>query len=121
MQIINLEEKLQTKLNNFDETKLFFVINSGRPSEMKCTLTPSENETISIRIIHEQRKETINQTSGNIDITYAVWADECDTPTDQHAVSVFYKNERTVNATDDLVKTMTEMIQEIFDAAEQDN
>lgn len=37
--------------------------------------------------------------------------DECDTPSDQHAVSVFYKNERTVNATDDLVKIMTEMIQ----------
>lgn len=32
-----------------------------------------------------------------------------------------YQNERIVNVTDDLAKTMTEMIQEIFDVAEQDN
>ena len=124
MKIINLEEKLQKKLiENFDETKpyLFFYINYGRPSQMNCELVPSENETVFISIVNEQQKERIHKTCGNIDITYSAWSDECDTPSDQHAVSVFYKNARTVNATDDLVKTMTEMIQEIFDAAEQDN
>ena len=123
MKIINLEEKLQTKLKNFDETKpySFFIINYGRPSAMSCKLVPSENETVFISIANEQQKERIHKTCGNIDIKYSAWSDECDTPSDQHAVSVFYKNERTVNATDDLVKTMTEMIQEILDAAEQDN
>lgn len=124
MQIINLKEKLQKKLiENFDETKpySFFVINYGRPSQMSCKLVPSENETVFISIVNEQQKERIHKTCGNIDITYSAWSDECDTPSDQHAVSVFYKNERTVNVTDDLVKAMTEMIQEIFDAAEQDN
>lgn len=33
----------------------------------------------------------------------------------------FYENERTVNVTDDLVKTMTHMIQEIFDVVERNN
>lgn len=124
MQIINIKEKLQKKLiENFDETKpySFFYINYGRPSQMSCKLVPSENETVFISIVNEQQKERIHKTCGNIDITYSAWSDECDTPSDQHAVSVFYKNERTVNATDDLVKTMTEMIQEIFDATEQDN
>lgn len=124
MKIINLEEKLQKKLiENFDETKphSFFVINYGRPSQMSCKLVPSENNTIFITIVNNQQKERIHKTSGNINITYSAWSDECDTPAEIHAVSVFYKNERTVNATDDLVKTMTEMIQEIFDVAEQDN
>lgn len=124
MQIINLEEKLQKKLiENFDETKpySFFFINYGRPSQISCKLVPSENETVFISIVNEQQKDRIRQTRGNIDITYSAWSDECDTPAEIHAVFVFYKNERTVNATDDLVKTMTEMIQEIFDAAEQDN
>ena len=124
MQIINLEEKLQKKLiENFDETKpySFFVINYGRPSQMSCKLVPSENETVFITIANQQQRDLIHKTRGNINVTYSAWSDECDTPSEQHAVSVFYKNERTVNATDDLVKTMTEMIQEIFDAAEQDN
>lgn len=123
MQIINLEEKLQTKLNNFDETKpyTFFVINSGRPSQMSCKLVPSENNTIFITIVNNQEKGKIHKTRGNIDVTYSAWSDECDTPAEIHAVFVSYKNERTVNTTDDLVKTMTEMIQEIFDVAEQDN
>lgn len=123
MQIINLEQKLQTELKNFNEEKpyTFFFINYGRPSQMNCKLIPFENDTIFIEIVHEQQKERIHKTCGNIDITYCAWSDECDTPSEQHAVSVFYKNERTVNATDDLVKTMTEMIQEIFDATEQDN
>lgn len=124
MQIINLEEKLQKKLiENFDETKpySFFVINYGRPSQMSCKLIPSENDTIFIRIVNEQQKERIHKTCGNIDITYSAWSDECDAPAEIHAVFVFYKNERTINATDDLVKTMTEMIQEILDVAEQDN
>ena len=124
MQIINLEEKLQKKLiENFDETKpySFFFINYGRPSQISCKLVPSENETVFISIVNEQQKDRIRQTRGNIDITYSAWSDECDTPAEIHAVFVFYKNERTVNATDDLVKTMTEMIQEIFNAAEQDN
>lgn len=123
MQIINLKEKLQKEINNFDETKpyIFFFINYGRPSEMRCKLETSTNNTIFIRIVHEQQKERIHKTRGNIDVTYSAWSDECDAPAEIHAVSVFYKNERTVNAIDDLVKTMTEMIQEIFDAAEQDN
>lgn len=114
MQIINLEQKLKTELNNFDnsKTRSFFYIDYGQPSEMRCTLTPSENETISIRIIHEQRKENVHQKSGNIDITYTVWADECDTPTEQHAIAVFYTNERTVNNNGDIVDAMTQMIQE---------
>lgn len=122
MQIINLKEKLQTKLNNFDETKpyTFFVINSGRPSEMSCKLVPSKNGTIFISIINKQQKETIHKTNGNIDITYTAWADECETPTDQHAVSVFYENERTVNNDDNIMETMTQMIQEILDVSEQD-
>ena len=123
MQIINLEQKLQKELKNFDETKpsLFFFINYGRPSEISCKLVPSENDTIFISIVNQQQKERIHKTHGNIDVTYSAWSDECDAPAEIHAVSVFYKNERTVNATDNLVKTMTEMIQEIFDAAEQDN
>lgn len=123
MQIINLKEKLQTELKHFNEEKpyTFFFINYGRPSQMSCKLVPSENETVFISIVNEQQKDRIRQTRGNIDITYSAWSDECDTPAEIHAVFVFYKNERTVNATDDLVKTMTEMIQEIFDAAEQDN
>lgn len=124
MKIINLEEKLQKELiENFDETKpySFFFINYGRPSQISCKLVPSENETVFISIVNEQQKDRIRQTRGNIDITYSAWSDECDTPAEIHAVFVFYKNEQTVNATDDLVKTMTEMIQEIFDAAEQDN
>lgn len=123
MQIINLEQKLQKELKNFDETKpsLFFLINYGRPSKISCKLVPSENDTIFISIVNQQQKERIHKTHGNIDVTYSAWSDECDAPAEIHAVSVFYKNERTVNATDNLVKTMTEMIQEIFDAAEQDN
>ena len=121
--MINLEQKLQKELKNFDETKpsLFFLINYGRPSEISCKLVPSENDTIFISIVNQQQKERIHKTHGNIDVTYSAWSDECDAPAEIHAVSVFYKNERTVNATDNLVKTMTEMIQEIFDAAEQDN
>lgn len=124
MKIINLEEKLQKELiENFDETKpySFFFINYGRPSQISCKLVPSENETVFISIVNEQQKDRIRQTRGNIDITYSAWSDECDTPAEIHAVFVFYKNERTVNATDDLVKTMTEMIQEIFNVVEQDN
>ena len=123
MQIINLEQKLQKELTNFDKTKpsLFFFINYGRPSEISCKLVPSENDTIFISIVNQQQKERIHKTHGNIDVTYSAWSDECNAPAEIHAVSVFYKNERTVNATDNLVKTMTEMIQEIFDAAEQDN
>lgn len=123
MQIINLEQKLQKELKNFDETKpySFFYINYGRPSQMSCKLVPSENETLFISIVNNQQKERIHKTRGTINVTYSAWSDECDAPAEIHAVSVFYKNERTVNATDDLVKTMAEMIQEIFDAAEQDN
>lgn len=123
MQIINLEQKLQTELKNFDETKpyTFFFIDYGQPSEMRCKLVPSENNTVFIRIVHEQRKNYVRKTRGNIDVTYIVWADECEMPDSYHALAVFYENERTVNATDDLVKAMAEMIQEIFDAAEQDN
>ena len=123
MQIINLEEKLQTELNNFNKEKpyTFFFINYGRPSQMDRKLVPSENNTIFITIVNNQQKERIHKTHGNINVTYSAWSDECDTPAEIHAVFVFYKNERTVNATDDLVKTMTEMIQEIFDVAEQDN
>lgn len=123
MQIINLEQKLQKELTNFDKTKpsLFFFINYGRPSEISCKLVPSENDTIFISIVNQQQKERIHKTHGNIDVTYSAWSDECNAPAEIHAVSVFYKNERTVNATDNLVKTMTEMIQEIFDAAEPDN
>lgn len=123
MQIINLKEKLQTELNNFNKEKpsTFFYINYGRPSQMSCKLVPSENNTIFITIVNNQQKERIHKTHGNINVTYSAWSDECDTPAEIHAVFVFYKNERTVNATDDLVKTMTEMIQEIFDVAEQDN
>ena len=122
MQIINLKEKLQKKLNDFDETKpyTFFFINHGRPSEISCKLIPFENETIFISIVHEQRKDWAFKTCGNINIAYTVWADECDMPDSYHALTVLYKNERTVNATDNLVETMTEMIQEIFDAVEQD-
>lgn len=122
MQIINLKEKLQTKLNNFDETKpyTFFVINSGRPSQMSCKLVPSENETLFISIVNEQQKERIHKTCGNIDVTYSAWSDECDAPSEIHAVSVFYKNERTVNNDDNIVETMTQMIQEILDVSEQD-
>lgn len=121
--LINLEEKLQKELANFDKTKpyRFFFIDYGQPSKMSCKLVPSENDTIFINIVHEQRKKTTHKKSGNIDITYTVWADECEMPDSYHALTAFYENERTVNATDDLVKTMTEMIQEIFDAAEQDN
>lgn len=123
MQIINLEQKLQKELKNFDETKpySFFYINYGRPSQISCKLVPSENDTIFIRIANQQQKERIHKTHGTINVTYSAWSDECDAPAEIHAVFVFYKNERTVNATDDLVKTMTEMIQEIFDAMEQDN
>lgn len=123
MQIINLEQKLQKELKNFDETKpySFFYINYGRPSQISCKLVPSENDTIFIRIANQQQKERIHKTHGTINVTYSAWSDECDAPAEIHAVFVFYKNERTVNATDDLVKTMTEMIQEIFDVAEQDN
>lgn len=64
---------------------------------------------------------TYNDYFNRYDITYSAWSDECDAPAEIHAVFVFYKNERTINATDDLVKTMTEMIQEILDVAEQDN
>lgn len=123
MQIINLEQKLQTELKNFNEEKpyTFFFINYGRPSQMSCKLVPSENNTIFITIVNNQQKERIHKTHGNINVTYSAWSDECDTPAEIHAVFAFYKNARTVNATDDLVKTMTEMIQEIFDAVEQDN
>lgn len=116
MQIINLEEKLQKELANFDKTKpyRFFFIDYGQPSQMSCKLVPSEKDTIFINIVHEQRKKTTHKKSGNIDITYTVWADECDMPDSYHALSVFYENERTVNVTDDLVKTMTHMIQEIL-------
>ena len=122
MQIINLKEKLQTKLNNFDETKpyTFFVINSGRPSEMSCKLVPSKNGTIFISIVNEQQKERIHKTCGNIDVTYSAWSDGYDAPSEIHAVSVFYKNERTVNNDDNIVETMTQMIQEILDVSEQD-
>lgn len=124
MQIINLEEKLQKKLiENFDETKpySFFVINYGRPSQISCKLVPSENNTIFITIVNNQQKERIHKTRGNINVTYSAWSDECDTPSEQHAVSIFYKNERTINSDDDIVETMMQMIQEILDAAEQDN
>lgn len=123
MQIINLEEKLQTKLKNFDKTKpySFFVINYGRPSQMSCKLVPSENNTIFITIVNNQQKERIHKTHGNINVTYSAWSDECDTPAEIHAVFVFYKNERTINSDDDIVETMMQMIQEILDAAEQDN
>ena len=123
MQIINLEQKLQTELNNFDnsKTRSFFYIDYGQPSQMSCKLVPSENDTIFINIVHEQRKKTTHKKSGNIDITYTVWADECEMPDSYHALTAFYENERTVNATDDLVKTMTHMIQEIFDVVERDN
>lgn len=123
MQIINLEEKLQKELANFDKTKpyRFFFIDYGQPSQMSCKLVPSEKDTIFINIVHEQRKKTTHKKSGNIDITYTVWADECEMPDSYHALTAFYENERTVNATDDLVKTMTHMIQEIFDVVERDN
>lgn len=121
MQIINLEQKLKTELNNFEDSKPYSIfIDYGQPSEVRCTFVPSENKTILIRIVHEQHKENVYQTSGNIDITYAVWADECDTPTEQHALAVFYKNERMINRDEDIVNVMTQMIQEIFDAVEQD-
>lgn len=123
MQIINLEQKLQTELNYFNEEKPYtiFFIDYGQPSQMSCKLVPSENDTIFISIVHEQRKKRIHKTRGNIDVIYTVWADECEMPDSYHALTAFYENERTVNATDDLVKTMTEMIQEIFDVVEQDN
>lgn len=123
MKIINLEEKLQTELNYFNEEKPYtiFFIDYGQPSQMSCKLVPSENDTIFISIVHEQRKKRIHKTRGNIDVIYTVWADECEMPDSYHALTAFYENERTVNPTDDLVKTMTEMIQEIFDVAEQDN
>lgn len=123
MQIIDLEQKLQTELKNFDKTKsyTFFYIDYGQSSEMRCKLEPSVNDTILIRIVHERRKEHIHKTRGNIDVTYLAWADECEMPDNYHALAVFYQNERIVNVTDDLAKTMTEMIQEIFDVAEQDN
>lgn len=123
MQIINLKKKLQKELKNFDETKpyTFFVINYGRPSQMNCKLIPFENDTIFITIVNNQQKERIHKTCGNIDITYSAWSDECDAPAEIHAVSVFYKNERTINGDDDIVETMMQMIQEILDAAEQDN
>lgn len=78
MQIINLEEKLQKELANFDKTKpyRFFFIDYGQPSKMSCKLVPSENDTIFINIVHEQRKKTTHKKSGNIDITYTVWADD---------------------------------------------
>lgn len=123
MQIINLEQKLQTELNYFNEEKPYthFFIDYGQPSQMSCKLVPSENDTIFINIVHEQRKKTTHKKSGNIDITYTVWADECEMPDSYHALTAFYENERTVNVTDDLVKTMTHMIQEIFDVVERDN
>lgn len=123
MQIINLEQKLQTGLNYFNEEKPYthFFIDYGQPSQMSCKLVPSENDTIFINIVHEQRKKTTHKKSGNIDITYTVWADKCEMPDSYHALTAFYENERTVHATDDLVKTMTEMIQEIFDVVEQDD
>lgn len=124
MKIINLEEKLQKKLiENFDKTKpySFFYINYGRPSQMSCKLVPSENNTIFITIVNNQQKERIHKTHGNINVTYSAWSDECDTPAEIHAVSVFYKNERTVNGDDNIVDVMMQMIQEILDAAEQDN
>ena len=123
MQIINLEEKLQKELANFDETKpyTFFFINYGRPSQMSCKLVPSENNTIFITIVNNQQKERIHKTRGNINITYSAWSDECDAPAEIHAVSAFYENERTVNSDDNILETMMQMIQEILDAAEQDN
>lgn len=123
MQIINLEQKLQKKLNNFNKTEpyTFFFINHGRPSEISCKLIPFENDTIFINIVHEQHKEWAHKTCNNINISYTVLSDECDAPVEIHAISAFYTNERIVTATDDLVKTMTEMVQEIFDVVEQDN
>lgn len=48
MQIIELKQKLQTELKNFDETKpsSIFFIDYGQPSEMSCKLAPSENDRI---------------------------------------------------------------------------
>ena len=123
MQIINLKQKLQKELNNFDQTEpyTFFFIDYGQPSQISCKLVPSENETVFISIINEQQKERIHETKGTIDVTYSAWSDECDAPAEIHAVSVFYKNERIVKMTDDLVETMTQMIQEIFDVVGQDD
>lgn len=88
---------------------------------MSCKLVPSENNTIFITIVNNQQKERIHKTRGNINVTYSAWSDECDAPAEIHAVSVFYKNERTINGDDNILDTMMQMIQEILDAAEQDN
>lgn len=123
MQIIELKQKLQTELKNFDETKpsSIFFIDYGQPSEMSCKLAPSENDRIFISIVHKQHKESTHKTCGNIDITYTVWADECDMPASYHALAVLYKNERTIDKNDDIVETMSQMIQEIFDVVEQED
>ena len=123
MQIIDLEQKLQTELKNFDETKpsSIFFIDYGQHSEMSCKLAPSENDRIFISIVHKQHKESAHKTCGNIDITYTVWADECDMPASYHALAVLYKNERTIDKNDDIVETMSQMIQEIFDVMEQED
>jgi hypothetical protein len=123
MQIIDLEQKLQTELKNFDETKptSIFFIDYGQPSEMSCKLAPSESDTIFISIVHRQHKESAHKTCGDIDVTYTVWADECDMPASYHALAAFYKNEQVIDKNDDLVETMSQMIKEIFDAVEQDN
>lgn len=44
MQIIDLEQKLQTELNYFNEEKPYtiFFIDYGQPSQMSCKLVPSE-------------------------------------------------------------------------------
>lgn len=123
MQIIELKQKLQTELKNFDETKpsSIFFIDYGQLSEMSCKLAPSENDRIFISIVHKQHKESAHKTCGNIDITYTVWADECDMPASYHALAVLYKNERTIDKNDDIVETMSQMIQEIFDVVEQED
>ena len=63
MQIINLKEKLQNELNYFNEEKPYthFFIDYGQPSQMSCKLVPSENDTIFINIVHEQRKKTTHK------------------------------------------------------------
>lgn len=122
MQIIDLEQKLQTELKNFDEMKQIsiFFIDYEQPSEMSCKLARTENDTISISIVHKQHKESAHKTCGNIDVTYTVWADECDMPASYHALAAFYKNEQVIDKNDDLVETMSQMIQEIFDVVEQE-
>lgn len=74
MQIIDLEQKLQTELNNIDKTKpsSIFFIDYGQPSEVSCKLAPSENDRIFISIVHKQHKESAHKTCGDIDVTYTV-------------------------------------------------